>query len=241
MSRYSTTVLAIATIILAVADGESAALPSAEIVSPNSPVDANMLERLEFTIRGTDPGNDLRLCEMYVDGVHKGSAHFAEPQSGAEATWTYAFGTPGTRTVEAVPLDKAGHYGTTGVTWTVRVRNIRDSLELTVLTYNTHLFEDSTVECLCRCGAWIGKCSWEDPLGSQKGDYIYEDGLRIPTIASRVENFGADIVALQEVWSPAKQADLATLLQDTYPYAAYFFPDCDCRNAFPDIIESCIY
>ena len=64
MARYAIIILAIATIVLVTAGSADAAAPSAEIVSPNSPVEADMLERLEFIIRGIDQDDDLRLCKQ---------------------------------------------------------------------------------------------------------------------------------------------------------------------------------
>ena len=66
--------------------------------------------------------------------------------------------------------------------------------ELTVLAYNTHFFEDSSVDCLCRCSEFFGKgCHW--------ADYVFEDHTRRAEMASWIADSGADIVALQEVWA----------------------------------------
>jgi len=60
--------------------------------------------------------------------------------------------------------------------------------KLTVLTYNTHLFEDSSLECIARCGGEWAK-------------YNYYDGDRQWWIAAYTRSSGADIVALEEVWA----------------------------------------
>ncbi|MHC4560788.1 MAG: hypothetical protein ACYS80_26200, partial [Planctomycetota bacterium] len=226
MARYAIIILAIAAIVLVTAGSADAASPSAEIVSPSSPVEADMLERLEFIIRGIDQDDDLRLCEMYVDGAFKGWADFESPDSNAMATWTYAFGTPGTHTVGAIPLDLAENYGA-GVTWTVVVANRYRSLELTVLTYNTHLFEDSILECICRCGEIPSPdtCTWSD--------LNYEDGERRTEIISKIIDYGADIVALEEVWAIWWQR---LFLEDPniasmYPYHATSDSSCWCGGA----------
>jgi len=66
---------------------------------------------VEFAIRSFDPDNDLRQCEMYVDGVHQGWAAFDSPHSGATATWTYAFTNLGLHTVSFYSVDLADHSG----------------------------------------------------------------------------------------------------------------------------------
>jgi endonuclease/exonuclease/phosphatase family metal-dependent hydrolase len=106
------------------------------------------------------------------------------------------------------------------------------SVQLKVLSYNTHLFEDSTLECICKCGNWIGGCDWSE--------HACEDGTRIDRIADRVEASGADIVALQEVWAPAKQEAFMARLGAAYPYARNYYPPCDCRNSWPWYLEACV-
>jgi endonuclease/exonuclease/phosphatase family metal-dependent hydrolase len=233
MARYLITIFAIAAIILASAGSAGAASPSASIVSPSSPVEADMLERLEFIIRGSDGDGDLLLCEMYVDGAFKGRAYFESPADGATASFTYAFGTPGTHTVGAIPLDNAKNYGA-GVTWTVEVTNHRRSLELTVLTYNTHLFEDSILECACRCGEITGVCTW-DLLN-------YQDEIRRTEIISKIIEYGADIVALQEVWAKCWQQSFISDLLSTYPYSYNWDSSCLCGEAcFGSSLWDCLY
>ncbi|MHC4086226.1 MAG: right-handed parallel beta-helix repeat-containing protein [Planctomycetota bacterium] len=234
MARYAIIILAITAIILTAAGSAGAAPPIAEIVSPNSPVEADMLERLEFIIRGTDADNDLRLCGMKMDGVHIGWAHFNSPDSNATATWTYAFGTPGTYTVSATPLDNAANEGP-DVTWTVEVTNRRRSLELTVLTYNTHLFEDSPLECIIRCGDLFGGIPWET--------YAHEDLTRKVSIASRLRSSNADIVALQEVWAFSWREFFKYNLLDKYPYSYSLDSSCNCKDGLDEIhlaLRACI-
>jgi endonuclease/exonuclease/phosphatase family metal-dependent hydrolase len=108
--------------------------------------------------------------------------------------------------------------------------------ELTVLAYNTHLFEDSAMECLCRCGHWppfYDKCDW--------WDYAYEDEMRRDAIASRVEACGADIVVLQEVWCPVWQDWFINRLDANYPFAYSIDPNCRGNNAWPDYIKTCVF
>ena len=156
MARYVITTLAIVTIILAAADSASAALPSAAIESPASPVDAGLSEGREFTI----------------------------------------------------------------------------------LTYNTHLFEDSILECICRCGEIPSpdSCTW--------ADYNYDDGGRRTQIVNRIRASGADIVALEEVWALWWQRWFLEDLQDTYPYTpqytATFDSSCPCAGAFGWSLNACL-
>ena len=75
-----------------------AAPPSASIVSPATPLQADQLQKLQFIIKGTDSDNDLRLCEMYVDGIRNGDVFFNSSSNNATAEWTWAFSTPGHHT-----------------------------------------------------------------------------------------------------------------------------------------------
>ena len=80
--------------------------------------------------------------------------------------------------------------------------------EITVLTYNTHLFEGSQV------------CTYRPSV-------CHGDGWRSLWIAVRVRESEADIVALQEVWNDAWgagenwQAWFLGTLKDAYPYGYY--------------------
>lgn len=77
---------------------------------------------------------------------------------------------------------------------------------LRVLTYNTHLMEGSNVA----AGAWF---AYKQPV-------IFHDGLRHQYIVSRILNSGADIVALQEVWSENRMHQICAELKHKYPYSA---------------------
>jgi len=154
MARYVITTIAIVTIIFAAADHVNAAPPTAEIVSPASPVEAGLSEGREFT----------------------------------------------------------------------------------VLTYNTHLFEDSILECICRCGEVRSECTW--------ADYNYDDGGRRTQIVNRIRASGADIVALEEVWALWWQRWFLEDLQDTYPYTsqytATFDSSCPCEGALGGLLNTCL-
>jgi len=94
--------------------------------------------------------------------------------------------------------------------------------DITVLTYNTHLFEDSPLECIARCAEF-----WSPELGIEWADYAFEDGARRDTIAAYVRSSGADIVALQEVWSYGYRNWIKNTLSDAYPYSYFFEIFCD--------------
>lgn len=94
--------------------------PSGTIVSPSSSVTVFQGEQLTFTLRGTDAGNDLRLCEVSLDGAFQANASFSGATSGSTAEWTHTFGTAGTYSVGFTPLDLAGGSGA-ACTWTVQV------------------------------------------------------------------------------------------------------------------------
>ncbi len=223
MCRYTITILAIVAIILGIADSAGAASPIAEIVSPTSPVEADLLERLEFTIIATDTDNDLNRCEIYVDEVLKGNAYFESPNNGAEAKWTYAFGTPGTHTFMAVPFDLAGNEGDADLL-TIEVTNQKGSLDLTVLTYNTHLFAGVSSQ-------WL----------MYLGGVLYEDETRRDRIIHHVGYYGAsgvDVVALQEVWAYPWQEHIVNSLKSVYPYSAYQYSACNSYLAGMDTLSN---
>jgi hypothetical protein len=101
--------------------------------------------------------------------------------------------------------------------------------ELTVLAYNTHLFEDSSADCLCDCAKY-----WYDTTFGLKGwnciwgDYVFEDDTRREAIALMVEDSGADIVVLQEVWAPSWWQWFVDRLEPNYPYAEFLPSNISC-------------
>jgi endonuclease/exonuclease/phosphatase family metal-dependent hydrolase len=80
--------------------------------------------------------------------------------------------------------------------------------ELTVLTYNTHLFKGVSVDAFMKTK-------------------IYEDETRRTHIAAEIRASGADIVGLQEVWAIPWQEWFADRLKATYPYHAMIDNTCD--------------
>ncbi|MBN1908265.1 MAG: endonuclease/exonuclease/phosphatase family protein, partial [Pirellulales bacterium] len=84
---------------------------------------------------------------------------------------------------------------------------------ITVLTYNTHLFEDPD-------GKYNNVAVWGASTVAKK-KVTYDDDNRARLIAEKVKSCGADIVGLQEVWAFKRQKWFATLLSKTYPYAYY--------------------
>jgi len=110
--------------------------------------------------------------------------------------------------------------------------------DITVLTYNTHLFEDSPLECIARCAEF-----WSPELGIEWADFALEDGARRDTIAAYVRSSGADIVALQEVWSYGYRNWIKNTLSDAYPYSYFFEIFCDSSyglNKIHDHLITCI-
>ncbi|MEN6576803.1 MAG: CARDB domain-containing protein [Phycisphaerales bacterium] len=113
--------------------------PSGTIVSPSSSVTIFQGEQKTFTLRGTDSGNDLRLCEVSLDGAFQANASFSGAASGSTAEWTHTFNSPGTYSVAFTPLDLAGASGA-ACTWTVQVEEhdpsgsiVNPNSDLTVL------------------------------------------------------------------------------------------------------------
>jgi len=86
--------------------------PIASCVSPDSPVTVCAGVPVTFTVGGTDPADDLRLCNVALDGVFQTEVDFSGSASGSTAAWTHTFRTPGTYRVALAPLDLAGSYGT---------------------------------------------------------------------------------------------------------------------------------
>ena len=81
--------------------------------------------------------------------------------------------------------------------------------DITVLTYNTHLFKGVSVD------AFMEK-------------YIYEDEIRRGYIIDKIKASNADIVALQEVWADPWVTDyFIPGLDANYPYTAYMYKGCD--------------
>ena len=117
---------------------------------------------------------------------------------------------------------------------------LSEGREFTVLTYNTHLFEDSILECICRCGEHA------DPPSCNWADYNYDDGGRRTQIVNKIRASGADIVAIEEVWALWWQRWFLEDLQDTYPYTpqytATFDSSCPCEGAFgqTSLLNACL-
>jgi hypothetical protein len=96
-----------------------------------------------------------------------------------------------------------------------------DPSEITILTYNTHLFEDThlvvnNVEDVELCTFAPANC--------------YVDTSRRYQIVEKIRMLsGVDIVALEEVWGQTIQDWFITTLKDIYPYAATGGKDCSFR------------
>jgi endonuclease/exonuclease/phosphatase family metal-dependent hydrolase len=79
---------------------------------------------------------------------------------------------------------------------------------ITVLTYNTHLFEGSRAQLPGVPFSLIFKGKY----------FIFDDEKRQTQIEENIRKCGADIVALQEVWADHRQTRLWNKLKDVYPY-----------------------
>lgn len=104
---------------------------------------------------------------------------------------------------------------------------------ITVLTYNTHLFKDSSAE----VGFFFSNVAQNVKhfffqkgfLGLFTGQYgrkrtaplVFDDDNRARLIADRIRASGADIVGLQEVWSYRRQQWFCRELASVYPYCFY--------------------
>ncbi len=112
--------------------------PSGTKVSPAGSLTANIGVPVTFTLEGTDPADDLWLCEVSLNSVIQANAYFKGASNGSTAQWTHTFSTPGTYRVAFAPLDSANHYGTAEV-WTVVVKDYSALANLTgmVIELNT--------------------------------------------------------------------------------------------------------
>lgn len=96
---------------------------------------------------------------------------------------------------------------------------------ITVMTYNTHLFKGSSAE----VGFFFRNLvqnikhffSHERLPGSHIAPLVFDDDNRARLIADKIKSSGADIVALQEVWSGRRQQWFCTELASVYPYSCY--------------------
>ena len=104
--------------------------PRGTILSPSSPVTINMGVPMTFTLEGADAADDLRLCEVTVDGVRQTDVFFSGPTSGSIATWTHTFNATKAYQVAFTPVDQAGNRGTEQV-WTVIVEDYSGKAGLT--------------------------------------------------------------------------------------------------------------
>jgi len=78
---------------------------------------------------------------------------------------------------------------------------------ITVLTYNTHLFEGSRAVI-----PGVASAALKDKF------FIFDDEKRQTQIEKNIRKCGAEIVALQEVWADHRQERLWKNLKDVYPY-----------------------
>ncbi len=200
------------------------AAPVAEVTSPQCPVWADAGKPMQFVVTGSDPDNDLSYCDMGVAGSLVGHQNFNSTNSGATCTFSYTFTEPGTNRVWFQVFDMQ-HNPSAGARCTVYVLKPPVNTNLSVLTYNLHLFEDSPLECIVKAGDfWTSRdVNWER-------DFWYWDDFRNSECYARVRDSGADIVALQEVWACSWRAGWQSALSSTYPYIYYCDSSSSCLN-----------
>jgi len=108
---------------------------------------------------------------------------------------------------------------------------------VTVLTYNTHLFGGSNAEHahkLEHVGEPIGdigsaiKEKKVEPIfdEAKTAEIVFDDENRAESIAKKLETCGADIVALQELWSCDRPRWFAERLTKVYPHKFYYTEQC---------------
>jgi len=206
--------------------------------SPGPPNTAEPL-RLGLYPPGVNPNGYFqgRMDEVRIWNVERSQEQIAadmlHPLTGTEpglvAYWKFDEAS-GTTAYDSTPNDFDGRLTNSPT------RLASTVLELTVLTYNTHLFEDSPLESIIEaCNLFTGK-DWHD--------YAYYDGPRRNQIADRIRSSGADIVALQEVWAYGIRSDINNLLNSVYPYS-YWENDVstNCLNglrAYNPLLPTCI-
>jgi endonuclease/exonuclease/phosphatase family metal-dependent hydrolase len=90
---------------------------------------------------------------------------------------------------------------------------------ITVLTYNTHLFGGSPAETV---GSPVKEAYrriiGEQPIYKRSDPVVFDESGRTRGIADRIRKCGADIVALQEVWTGDRQSWFCNELKDVYAY-----------------------
>jgi len=172
---------------------------------------------VEFVVTGSDLDNDLEYCDMGIGGYLAGRQYFSSSNSGATCTFTYTFTNSGSYSVWFQAFDMLHNPGS-GARCTVNVISPPLNTNLTVLTYNTHLFEDSPVECIVKSGEfWTGGTEW--------ADYSFEDWDRLLGLTLHLGGV-ADIVALEEVWAVGWRQVLQGVLGYRYSYLVDSSANC---------------
>ncbi len=105
--------------------------------------------------------------------------------------------------------------------------------KITVLTYNTHLFAGSYAQhanVLKYLGEAKEDLSTLNPRRilepASTAPLVLDDDTRADQIAQRLARSGADIVALQELWSCDRPRWFAERLRTVYPYHYYYTERC---------------
>lgn len=123
-----------------------------------------------------------------------------QPGGAVEFVWATGSVAPGGQFVATVEGSGLLVVGTD----TAEAKALWASRQLRVLTYNTHLMEGSNIV----VGATYAR----------KLPVLFRDEERYHFIVEKIRQSGADIVALQEVWSEKNMERIMTDLRAVYPY-----------------------
>jgi endonuclease/exonuclease/phosphatase family metal-dependent hydrolase len=163
---------------------------------------------------GKNPGNRGNFLWGAIGQSRPKGAYFATMQAdgnfviyqgipGGEAVFVWSTGTQGEGGAFAATLEKFGTFtvangkAASAPLWAVR--------HLRLLTYNIHLIEDSAVA----TGAAL----------TNKKPVIFHDEARYGYMLGKIRASGADIVALQEVWSADNMDRIMRDLRGDYPFS----------------------
>lgn len=148
------------------------------------------------------------LIKFHVDDPQIGKNKFTLIKSSpfVELNCRFGIGKPDDRVTWGSPsLPESGH--PLGIQMTITKQPVVTQLSL--LTYNTHLFEGSLGE---TAGKAFNKLN------------VVAGPTRFDELVSRISQLHPDVVCLQEVWGQAMQRELVEKLHLLYPYV-YIVPD----------------
>lgn len=130
------------------------------------------------------------------------------------------------KTAEVLPAGVDIHRGAGGPAFFLMKCTVSDAPArnplvdgITVLTYNTHLFGGSPAEEVAApVKEAVRRITGKQPIYQRSDPVVFDESERTERIADRIRKCGADIVALQEVWTGARQRWFCNALKDVYAY-----------------------